>query len=57
MMADFKVLARAYARIGNAYTKKAAGVELDAKQEMFENAIEAYNKSLMEHRTDDGCVF
>ena len=39
--ADFKALARAYQRIGNAY----------AKQEKYAEAIEAYNKSLTEHGT------
>ncbi|KAI9179349.1 Hsp90 cochaperone [Blastocladiella emersonii ATCC 22665] len=41
--ADFKLIARALARIGNAQVKKG---DLEA-------AIKAYNKSLMEHRTAD----
>jgi len=41
--ADFKALARAYQRIGNAY----------AKQEKYAEAIEAYNKSLTEHGTEE----
>jgi stress-induced-phosphoprotein 1 len=52
-MADFKVLARAFARIGNAYTKKAGEVDAEAQQELYSQAIEAYNRSLTEHRTDD----
>jgi len=39
--ADFKQIARAYARIGNAY----------AKQEKWDLAIQNYNKSLTEDRT------
>jgi stress-induced-phosphoprotein 1 len=41
--ADFKQIARAYARIGNAF----------AKQEKWELAIQNYNKSLTEDRTGD----
>lgn len=41
--AGFKLIAKAFARIGNAYNK----------QEKFQEAIEAYNKSLIEHRTPD----
>jgi len=52
--AEYKVVARAFARIGNAHTKKAnAEAELEKKLELYGSAIEAYNKSLMEHRTDD----
>ncbi len=39
--ADFKLIARAFARMGNAY----------AKQENWQEAINAYNKSLTEERT------
>ncbi|XP_070578947.1 stress-induced-phosphoprotein 1-like [Ptychodera flava] len=41
--ADFKVLAKAFARIGNAYMKK----------DDLPSAIEYFNKSLAEHRTSD----
>jgi len=52
--ADFKVLARAFARIGNAHYRKGMASEVEAdKQEILSEAIEAYNKSLTEHRTDD----
>lgn len=43
VFADFKVMARAYARIGTAYEKKGD----------FANAIANYQKSLTEHRTPD----
>ena len=39
----FVALLRAFGRIGNAYSK----------QEKFKEAIEAYNKSLIEHRSAD----
>merc|ERR1712070_253539 len=52
--ADFKVISRAFSRIGNAYAKKASAEGPgEAQTELFDKAIEAYNKSLMEHRTDD----
>jgi len=51
--ADFKVLARAYARIGNAYTKKAKEATGEDQETNYAAGIEAYNKSLTEHRTDD----
>lgn len=52
--ADFKVLARAFARIGNALCKQAGAAEqLEDAQAFYTQAIEAYNKSLTEHRTDD----
>jgi len=51
--ADFKLLAKAYARIGNAYTKQGNKAEGEAQQELYTQAIEAYNKSLTEHRADD----
>jgi len=41
--ADFTIIAKAYARMGNAY----------AKQEKYEDAIFAYNKSLTEHHIAD----
>ncbi|XP_013422191.1 stress-induced-phosphoprotein 1-like [Lingula anatina] len=41
--ADFKLLAKAYARMGNAYNK----------QEDLENALTYYNKALSEHRTPE----
>jgi len=41
--ADFTIIAKAYARMGNAY----------AKQENYEEAITAYGKSLTEHHTAD----
>jgi len=41
IFADFKLIARAFHRIGNAYNKKGD----------FDSAIKYYNKSLAEHRT------
>lgn len=41
--ADFKLVARAFARVGNAYQKK----------EDFSNALLYYNKSLSEHRDSE----
>jgi len=41
--ADFAQLAKSYARIGNAY----------AKQHKYAEAVEAYKKSLFEHRTSE----
>jgi len=41
--ADFKLIARAFSRMGNAY----------AKLEKYTEAIDAYNRSLTEHRTPD----
>ncbi|KAJ3069119.1 Hsp90 cochaperone, partial [Quaeritorhiza haematococci] len=43
LRADFKLIARAYGRMGNAYIK----------QDNYEEAIKYYNKSLAEHRTAD----
>lgn len=41
--ADYKIIAKAYARIGNAYTK----------MENLENAVKYFQKSLTEHRTSE----
>ncbi|KAG5971421.1 hypothetical protein E4U55_001228 [Claviceps digitariae] len=41
--ADFKLIAKSYARIGSAYEK----------QGVFEKAVEYYNRSLTEHRTPE----
>ena len=41
MKADFKIVAKSYARIANAYMK----------QGMFDEAIRAFEDSLMEDRT------
>ncbi|KAM0343207.1 hypothetical protein ACHAPU_008800 [Fusarium lateritium] len=41
--ADFKLIAKSYARIGTSYERKAD----------FEKAVENYNRSLTEHRTPD----
>ncbi|KAJ3237723.1 Hsp90 cochaperone [Chytriomyces hyalinus] len=41
--ADFKIIAKAFGRMGNAYTKK----------NDYQNAIKYYQKSLSEHRTPD----
>lgn len=41
--ADYKLIARAYSRMGNAYTKL----------EKYAEAVDAYNRSLTEHRTPD----
>jgi len=50
---DFKVIGRAYARIGNSYRRQVKAAEgVEAKTAILDMAIEAYNKSLMEHRTD-----
>ena len=43
MKADFKIVAKSYARIANAYMK----------QGMFDEAIRAFEDSLMEDRTPD----
>lgn len=43
MRADYKIVAKAYGRIGSSYLKK----------DELENAVEYFNKSLMEHRTPD----
>jgi len=51
---DFKVMARAFSRIGNSYHRLAKKAEsTDEKGELMGKAIDAYNKSLTEHRTDD----
>merc|ERR1719502_1391396 len=54
IMCDFKMIAKAWVRIGNTHMRKAARAEGFANKEPhYKEAIETYGKSLLENYTND----
>jgi len=54
VMCDYKLIGKAFVRIGNTHMRRAARAEgFEAKEPFYKEAIEAYAKSLLEHYTND----
>jgi stress-induced-phosphoprotein 1 len=54
VMCDYKLIAKAFVRIGNTHMRRAARADgFEAKEPFYNEAIEAYAKSLLEHYTND----
>ena len=55
VMCDYTLIGKAFVRIGNTHMRRAARAEgFEAKEPFYNEAIEAYAKSLLEHYTNDG---
>merc|ERR1712166_190873 len=54
VMCDYTLIGKAFVRIGNTHMRRAARAEgFEAKEPFYNEAIEAYAKSLLEHYTND----
>lgn len=57
VLCDFKLIAKAWVRIGNTHMRLAARAEGFANKEPhYKEAIETYGKSLLENYTNDGSI-